>query len=79
MTNGPDATYGRCWGWVTDGLGLLIGRAKASGDVAFDFDPVHILRALASVATADSTNDPDRSAKELVDVLVTGLRPGNAV
>jgi AcrR family transcriptional regulator len=53
----------------------LVKRAIKSGDIRRDLDPIDLLRALIGVASVGSTPDWRKSARRLVDILVTGARP----
>lgn len=53
----------------------LVKRAIKSGDIRRDLDPIDLLRALVGVASVGSTPDWRKSARRLVDILVTGARP----
>lgn len=54
----------------------LVKRAIKSGDIRKDLDPFDLLRALIGVSNVASSPDWQQSAKRLVDILITGSRPG---
>ena len=54
----------------------LVKRAVASGDVRRDLDPMDLLYALVGVANVAHSPNWQQSARRLVDILITGSRPG---
>lgn len=71
---GVSALYSACTVQVTQTIGELADRAVASGEIRLDLDPVDLLRALGGVANLGSGPDGERAAKQLVDVLIAGIR-----
>ncbi|HTV42284.1 MAG TPA: TetR/AcrR family transcriptional regulator [Candidatus Sulfotelmatobacter sp.] len=67
-----EASYGQIWGAIR----ALVNRAIKSGDIRADLDPIDLLRALIGVANVATTPDWQKSARRLVDILITGSRPG---
>lgn len=67
-----EASYGQVWGAIR----ALVKRAIESGDIREDLDPLDLLRALIGVANVATSPDWQRSARRLVDILITGSRPG---
>ena len=55
-------------------IGLLVGRATASGEIRLDLDPLDLLRAIAGVANISAGPGWEQSAKRLVEVLVAGVQ-----
>jgi AcrR family transcriptional regulator len=53
----------------------LVKRAIKSGDMRKDVDPIDLLRALIGVANVATSPEWQRSARRLVDILITGSRP----
>jgi AcrR family transcriptional regulator len=66
-----EASYGQVW----EAMRALVKRAIKNGDIRKDLDPMDLLRALIGVANVATSSDWQRSAKRLVDILVTGSRP----
>jgi AcrR family transcriptional regulator len=60
---------------IHEAVRTLVKRAIKSGDIRRDLDPIDLLRALVGVASVGSTPDWRKSARRLVDILVTGARP----
>jgi len=52
-----------------------VRRAIKSGDIRKDLDPIDLLRALIGVANMSTSPDWQKSARRLVDILITGSRP----
>jgi AcrR family transcriptional regulator len=67
-----EASYSLVW----DAIRALVKRAIKSGDIRPDLDPIDLLRALIGVANVATTPDWQKSARRLVDILITGSRPG---
>jgi AcrR family transcriptional regulator len=59
---------------LTDAIGLLLGRAVASGAMRDDISPDELLRTLFGIFYSQGTLDWQPTALRLVDVLVDGLR-----
>jgi AcrR family transcriptional regulator len=53
----------------------LVKRAVKNGDLRSDVEPLDLLRALVGVSNVAATPDWPRSAKRMVDILITGSRP----
>lgn len=66
-----EASYSLIW----DAIRALVKRAIKSGDIRPDLDPIDLLRALIGVANVATTPDWQKSARRLVDILITGSRP----
>jgi hypothetical protein len=62
-------------GQMRDAIRALVKRAIKSGDIRKDLDAIDLLRALIGIASVATTPDWQRSAKRLVDILITGSRP----
>ena len=60
---------------IHEAIRALVKRAIKCGEVRRDLDPIDLLRALVGVAYTSSSPDWQRSAKRLVDILITGSRP----
>lgn len=60
---------------IIEALNALVERAKQSGDIRKDLDPMDLLRALVGVSNVASVPDWPQSAKRLVDILIVGSRP----
>ncbi len=67
-----EASHGQIW----EAIRALVKRAIKSGDIREDLDPIDLLRALIGVSNVASSPDWQQSAKRLVDILITGSRPG---
>ena len=76
LVGGPkklfEASYAKIW----DAIRALVKRAVKSGDIRKDLDALDLLRALIGVANVATSPDWQQSARRLVDILITGSRPG---
>lgn len=59
---------------INQAMGLLVERARASGDIRPDADSADLLRALIGFAYVNSAPDWEASARRLIDLLIDGLR-----
>jgi AcrR family transcriptional regulator len=75
LVGGPSKVLEASYGQIHEAICALVKRAIKSGDIRRDLDPVDLLRALVGVANVASSPDWQRSARRLVDILVTGARP----
>ena len=66
-----EGSYAQIW----QAIRALVKRAIKSGDIRKDLDPLDLLRALIGVANVATTPDWQKSARRLVDILITGSRP----
>jgi AcrR family transcriptional regulator len=74
VAGGPSAMFAQSWGWVKEALNRLTARAVATGELRVDFEPENLLRAIASVASNEENPAARQTAKQVVEVLVAGLR-----
>jgi len=65
-----EASHGQIW----EAIRGLVRRAIKSGDIRKDLDPIDLLRALIGVANMSTSPDWQKSARRLVDILITGSR-----
>jgi len=75
LVGGPTRLYEGSHGLIRGAIDLLVKRAIKSGDIRRDLDPFDLLRALIGVSHVGTGPDWQRSAKRLVDILITGSRP----
>ena len=66
-----EASYGQIWRAIR----ALVKRAVDEGEIREDLDAVDLLRALIGVAYMSVTPDWQKSARRLVDILITGSKP----
>jgi AcrR family transcriptional regulator len=66
-----EASYSRIW----EAIRALVKRAVESGEIRPDLDPIDLLRALIGVANVATSPDWQKSARRLVDILISGSRP----
>jgi AcrR family transcriptional regulator len=71
----PAKVFEASHGQMRDAIRALVKRAIKSGDIRKDLDAIDLLRALIGIASVATTPDWQRSAKRLVDILITGSRP----
>lgn len=74
LVGGPSALYATSTALVTQALHLLVDRAVASGEIRLGLDPLDLLRALAGVANTGAGPHAEQGARQLVDILIAGLR-----
>jgi AcrR family transcriptional regulator len=74
VVGGTSALYSASAIQVKQALATLADRAVVSGDIRLDLDPLDLLRALAGVASAGAGAEGARAAKQLVDILIAGIR-----
>ena len=67
-----EASYNQIW----EAIRALVKRAIKSGDIRKDLDPIDLLRALIGVSNVATSPEWQQSARRLVDILITGSRPG---
>ena len=60
---------------IWDAIRALVKRAIKSGDIRKDLDPIDLLRALIGVSNVATGPDWQKSAKRVVDILITGSQP----
>jgi AcrR family transcriptional regulator len=75
LVGGPSKLYEGSRAQIEGAINALVKRAIKSGDIRKDLDPFDLLRALIGVSNVASSPDWQRSARRLVDILVTGSRP----
>ena len=61
---------------IQGAIDALVHRAIASGEIRKDVVPFDFLRALIGVSYVASAPDWQQSARRLVDILISGSRPG---
>ena len=75
LVGGPTRVFESSHARIWEAIRALVKRAIKSGDIRKDLDPVDLLRALIGVANVATSPDWQRSARRLVDILITGSRP----
>jgi len=75
VVGGPSRLFEGSHGQIREAIEALVKRAIKSGDIRGDLDPFDLLRALIGVSHIASGPDWQRSARRLVDILITGSRP----
>ena|SRR5215471_1554655 len=76
LAGGPAKLYEGSRAQIQGAIDALVKRAIKSGDIRKDLNPFDLLRALIGVSNVASTPDWQQSARRLVDILITGSRPG---
>jgi AcrR family transcriptional regulator len=74
LVGGTSALYAASTDLIMGSMTLLIDRAAASGEIRLEMNPLDLLRALAGVMTVGSGPDAKANARQLVDVLIAGIR-----
>jgi len=75
LVGGPSKLYEASHGPIRAAVEGLVKRAMKSGAIRKDLEPFDLLRALIGVSHIASGPDWQRSARRLVDILITGSRP----
>jgi AcrR family transcriptional regulator len=76
FVGGPSKLYEGSRHHIVGAINSLVSRAVESGDIREDLEPFDLLRALIGVANVASGPGWQQSAKRLVDILLSGSRPG---
>lgn len=76
LVGGASKLYEGSRAQIQGAIEALVKRAIKSGDIRKDLEPFDLLRALIGVSNVSSTPDWPQSARRLVDILITGSRPG---
>ena len=77
LVGGGSALYADSGARITEAIGHLVERARASGDIRPSADSADLLQALIGFAYVNSAPDWEASARRLIDLLIDGLRsPG---
>jgi AcrR family transcriptional regulator len=75
LVGGPSKLYEASRDQLSGAIEALVNRAIKSGDMRNDLDPFDLLRALIGVSHVASGPDWQRSARRLVEILISGSRP----
>jgi AcrR family transcriptional regulator len=80
LVGGTSALYAASTDLTKGAMQRLVDRAAASGDIRLSMDPLDLLRAIAGVMSIGSTPQAKESARQMVDVLIAGIRaaPGKS-
>jgi AcrR family transcriptional regulator len=70
----PRKVFAASYAQIHQAIHALVKRAIESGDIRRDLDPMDLLRALVGVANVATSPDWQKSAKRLVDILISGSR-----
>lgn len=76
MVGGPSKMFEASHAQIWEAIRVLVKRAVDSGAIRKDLDPIDLLRALIGVANVATSPDWQKSARRLVDILITGARSG---
>src|SRR6266704_1445393 len=76
LVGGPSKLFEGSRSQIKGAIDSLVKRAIKSGDIRRDLEPFDLLRALIGVSHVASGPDWQQSARRLVDILITGSRPG---
>ena len=78
MAGGPAALYAVTTVLLTNAVTTLAERAVASGEIRLTLEPMDLLRAIAGVGHVNPGPGWEDRAKQLVDILIAGMRvPGS--
>lgn len=73
MPGGSAELYAASGPRITQAITLLVNRARATGDIREDVEPLDLLNALVGLAYGMAMPDWQASANRMVDVMVDGL------
>jgi len=76
FVGGPSKLYESSRSQIQGAIEALVKRAIKSGDIRKDLEPFDLLRALIGVSNVASGPEWRQSARRLVDILISGSRPG---
>jgi AcrR family transcriptional regulator len=74
IVGGTSALYAASGAKTKQAIARLVEGAVADGDIHLDMDPLDLLRALAGVMNKSPGPDSRRAAKQMVDILLAGMR-----
>jgi AcrR family transcriptional regulator len=74
MVGGTTELFAATGAKFSEAMNLLVGRAKAAGDIRSDVDPNDVMRAAAGFTYGNASPDWEASALRLIDILMDGLR-----
>lgn len=75
VVGGPSKLYEGSHGLIQQAIEMLVKRAIDNGEMRKDIDAFDLLRALIGVSFISTGADWQKSAKRLVDILISGSRP----
>jgi AcrR family transcriptional regulator len=75
IVGGPSRLYDASRAQTAGAINALVKAAVESGELREDLEPFDLLRALIGVSNVATGPDWQKSAKRLVDILITGSRP----
>ena len=75
VVGGPSKLFENSRSQIQGAIDSLVKRAIKSRDIRKDLEPFDLLRALIGVSHVASGPDWQKSARRLVDILITGSRP----
>jgi len=75
LVGGPSKLFEGSRNQIQGAIDALVERAIDAGDIRKDLEPFDLLRALIGLSHIASGPDWKKSARRLVDILITGSRP----
>jgi len=79
LAGGPSKVFEASHGRMSEAIRALVKRAIKSGDIRKDLDAMDLLRALVGVSYVATSPEWQHSARRLVDILINGSRPSQAL
>ncbi|MFO0991701.1 MAG: helix-turn-helix domain-containing protein [Hyphomicrobiales bacterium] len=73
MAGGTSQLYAGTMDQISGAMTLLVSRAVENGDIRLDIEPFDLLRAVISVA--DEKPGWQKTARQLIDIMLQGLKP----
>jgi len=74
LVGGPDELYATTGEMIRRTMNILVERAVAANEIRIDFEPLDLLRAVSGVIYSSPGANWEASARQLVDVLIAGVR-----
>ena len=75
LVGGPAKLFASSHAPIREAIDMLVKRAIKTGEIRKDLEPFDLLRALIGVSHIATGPDWQRSARRLVEILITGSRP----
>jgi AcrR family transcriptional regulator len=74
LAGGPAALYAISTNLLTTAITTLATQAEQSGEIRLSVPPLDLIRAISGVASLSTGPGWEKSARQLVDVLIAGMR-----
>lgn len=74
LIGGPEALYSGTSDRLADAIGALMANAVKAGEIESGIEPLDLLRAIGGVANLTPGDNWRRSAAQMIDVMLKGMR-----